>query len=75
VRPSQLLYTYGVGSIIDLPDFSVLVMGLDDWPANADAMRTIGEDRLLAAVRTYLEPGAGRSLPGAAGGGDYGQPL
>ncbi|MBP8106523.1 MAG: DUF1998 domain-containing protein [Caldilineaceae bacterium] len=52
VRPSQLLYTYGVGSIIDLPDFSVLVMGLDDWPANADAMRTISEERLLAAVRT-----------------------
>lgn len=53
VRPSQLLYTYGVGSIVDLPDFSVLVMGLDDWPANADAMRTISEDRLLAAIHTF----------------------
>lgn len=52
LRPSQLLYTYGVGSIVDLPDFSVLVMGLDDWPATDDAMRTIVEDRLLAAVRS-----------------------
>lgn len=53
VRPSQLLYTYGIGSIVDLPDFSVLVMGLDDWPTNTDAMRPIVEDRLLAAVRTF----------------------
>lgn len=53
LRPSQLLYTYGVGAIVDLPDFSVLVMGLDDWPVTDDAMRTIVEDRLLAAVRTF----------------------
>ena len=53
IRASQILYTYGVGSIVDLPDFSVLVMGLDDWPANNDAMRPIVEDRLLAAVNAY----------------------
>lgn len=58
VRPSQLLYTYGIGSIIDLPDFSVLVMGLDDWPAgDSDAMRAVSEDRLLAAVRKYPRMG------------------
>ena len=32
IRPSQLLYTYGVGSIVELPNLSVMVMGLDDWP-------------------------------------------
>ena len=32
VRPSQTLTTYGVGSLVDLPNLSVLVMGLDDWP-------------------------------------------
>lgn len=53
IRGSQLLHTYGVGSVVDLPDFSVLVMGLDDWPANTDAMRPIVEDRLLAAVKSY----------------------
>ena len=33
VRPTQLIYTYGVGSTVDLPQFSAMVMGLDDWPA------------------------------------------
>ena len=35
LRPSQVLTTFGVGSIIDLPNLSVMVMGLDDWPADA----------------------------------------
>ena len=33
LRPSQVLTTFGVGSIVDLPNLSVIVMGLDDWPA------------------------------------------
>lgn len=52
VRPSQLLHTFGVGSIIDLPHLSVMVMGLDDWsPAYATE---IGEERLLQAVQNQL---------------------
>ncbi|MCY3780048.1 MAG: DUF1998 domain-containing protein [Chloroflexi bacterium] len=54
VRPSQLLYTYGVGSIIDLPKISVIVTGLEDWPATPDYMREIVEDRLLTAVQSRL---------------------
>ena len=54
VRPSQLLHTFGVGAIIDLPNLSVMVMGLDDWsPAYATE---IGEERLLAAVQLHLGP-------------------
>ena len=30
-RPSSLLYTYGPGAIIDLPHFTVMPSGLDDW--------------------------------------------
>ena len=30
-RPSSLLYTYGPGAIMDLPGFSVMPAGLDDW--------------------------------------------
>ena len=30
-RPSSLLYTYGPGSIMDLPGFAILPAGLDDW--------------------------------------------
>ncbi len=52
VRPSQLLHTFGVGAIIDLPHLSVMVMGLDDWsPAYATE---IGEERLLLAVQHQL---------------------
>ena len=37
LRPSQLLYTFGVGAIVELPNLSVMVMGLDDWPSEHGA--------------------------------------
>lgn len=54
VRPSQLLFTYGVGSIVDLPRLSVIVTGLEDWPTNPQYAHPIVEDRLLTAVRYQL---------------------
>ena len=30
-RPSALLYTYGPGAIMDLPQFTIMPTGLDDW--------------------------------------------
>lgn len=52
LRPSQALLTFGVGALVDLPNLSVIVMGLEDWPiANA---AEIGEDRLLASVQAAL---------------------
>lgn len=52
IRPTQLLYTYGVGAMIDLPNIAAMVMGTDDWDtANATQ---VGEDRLLRAVQTQL---------------------
>ena len=51
-RPSQLLWTYGPGALIDLPNLSVLTMGLDYW--NPDLCSPIEEARLLAAVRGVL---------------------
>ena len=53
VRPSQLMYAFGIGSVVDLPNFSVVVGGLDDWDEAKQAVIT--EERLLAAVRA--EPG------------------
>ena len=52
VRPSQLLWTYGPGALIDLPNLSVITMGLDRW----DKARClpIEEDRLLQAVRKIV---------------------
>lgn len=57
LRPSQLLHTYGIGSVIDLPNLSGLVLGLDEWDVE-DAVR-IAEPRLLAAVRAALGPQVG----------------
>lgn len=54
VRPSQLLWSYGPGALIDLPNLSVLTMGLDRW--NQDQCQPIEEARLLAAVRRVLGP-------------------
>ncbi|GHV83688.1 hypothetical protein AGMMS50212_10280 [Spirochaetia bacterium] len=54
VRPSQLLWTYGPGALIDLPNISVLTMGLDRW--NADVCTPVEEARLLAAVQRILGP-------------------
>ena len=48
VRPSQLLLSYGVGALIDLPHISALIMGLDDWDITHS--REITEDRLLSVV-------------------------
>ena len=63
LRPSQALTTFGIGAIIDLPNLSVMVMGLEDWPLK-DTVE-IGEQRLLASVKEVLGPqvGALRSAP------------
>jgi hypothetical protein len=53
IRPSQLLFTYGVGAIVELPNLSVMVMGLDDWPIEQGASE-ISEPRLLKAVQQEL---------------------
>lgn len=54
VRPSQLLWTYGPGALVDLPNISVVTMGLGRW--NADLCAPVEEARLLAAVRRVLGP-------------------
>jgi hypothetical protein len=47
------LHTYGVGSLVDLPNFSVVVAGLQAWDEPRDI---IHEPRLLAAVQAELGP-------------------
>lgn len=60
LRPNQVLFTYGIGSIVDLPYISTIVMGLDDWENPYPAM--VGEERLLQAVQAILGPQVGRLL-------------
>lgn len=54
IRPSQLLWSYGPGALIDLPNLSVLTMGLDRW--QEDRCVPVEEPRLLAHVRRALGP-------------------
>lgn len=56
-RTSQLLYTYGVGSLIDLPHVSATVLGLQAW---GNPTADIDEPRLLAKVQRDLHPGVAR---------------
>jgi len=52
LRPSQLLWSFGVGAIVDLPNLSVVVAGLEDWHSAHAA--PVPEARLLAGVRKVL---------------------
>ncbi len=52
LRPSQLMHTYGVGAIVELPELTTLVLGLDDWPRVLG--QPVSEPRLLAAVRAVV---------------------
>lgn len=60
LRPSQLLWAYGCGSLVDMPQLSVVVMGLNFWDPTTCV--PIGEDRLLSAVRRVLGPQVRRLL-------------
>jgi hypothetical protein len=52
------MFTDGVGGLLELPNFSVRVRGLDDWNYSRMPERpVIPEPRLLAAVRSELSPG------------------
>lgn len=55
VRPSHLMFTAGIGSLVDLPNFSVLIKGLDSWSYNGITEYDIDEPRLRAAVNRSLQ--------------------
>lgn len=54
LNPSQLLYSFGVGAIVDLPQISVIVSGLDDWTQDPNYIHEIKEDRLLLGLKSAL---------------------
>ena len=57
-RPSSLLYTYGPGAIMDLPQFTIMPTGLDDWDRiwrrRDSAPPQIHAPRLREVVRMML---------------------
>lgn len=64
-RSSQLVSTYGVGSLFPAVDDSVMICGLDHWPSPSDHER-IDEVRLARAlgVSTFHAPPRGRTKYG-----------
>ncbi len=52
LRQSQVVTTFGPGAMMDLPDYAVILGGLDHWSGYAD--RPITEERLAAKVTTLL---------------------
>lgn len=54
IRPSQILWTYGIGAIINLPRLSTIIMGLDEW--DTSKAEELHEERLLTAVQSVLGP-------------------
>ncbi len=54
LRPSQLIYTFGIGSLLDLPNMSGLILGLDNW--DTGYCTEITEGRLLTAIQRKLGP-------------------
>jgi hypothetical protein len=49
IRPSSMMTTFGIGSVVDLPRMSVVVKGLDGWPM-FDPEAIVVEPRLMSAV-------------------------
>lgn len=58
-RPSSLMFTYGPGSIIDLPNFTVMPMGFRAWESiykRRAAPPVVDAPRLLDTVQMMLGP-------------------
>jgi len=53
IRQSQLITTFGPGSMLDLPNYSVLVGGLDFW--SPQGRTSIQEPRLVEKLKQVLE--------------------
>ena len=52
LRPSQIITTFGPGSIVDLPDDSVMIAGIEHWFSEGPKPhRKISEPRLQAVLK------------------------
>jgi hypothetical protein len=54
IRANQLITTFGPGSMVDLPDKSIIVAGLDKWNYAKDNHCVVEEPRLAAKLARIL---------------------
>ncbi|WP_417730835.1 DrmB family protein [Rosistilla oblonga] len=67
IRASQLLTTYGPGAMVDLPDDSVIIAGLEGWRYHKGRpLPIVEEPRLLQKLEAQLGPGLTLRKPPAA---------
>ena len=66
VRPSQVITTYGPGSLVDFRNDSVMIMGLQDWKEQERYYKRLHEPRLSTRlnVSAFLQP---KSIKGRGG--------
>lgn len=55
LRLSQIVTTFGPGAMIDLPNDSIIISGLDHWHYENSQIPLIEEPRLVAKLRQLLE--------------------
>jgi len=57
IRLSQIVMSFGPGALVDLPDRSVIMAGLEHWKYDPEtlAQSAIEEPRLIEKVETWLE--------------------
>jgi hypothetical protein len=56
IRQSQLIATFGIGSIVDFIDNTVIIAGLDDWN-NDDALKIYNENlQRITGVDYFISP-------------------
>ena len=55
LRASQVLTTFGPGALMDLPETSIIIGGLDHWYYSGTKDPNIEEPRLIAKIRARLD--------------------
>ena len=64
LRSSQTVTTYGPGALVDLPDYSAIVAGLDDWRPRPKSDQQINEPRLSSKIQSMMSlPWPARLFP------------
>lgn len=54
LRSTQIITTFGPGAMVDLPDASVIIAGLDQWRYDQSQIPAVEEPRLVAKLRAIL---------------------
>lgn len=73
IRAGQIITTFGPGAMVDFPDASVVIAGLEHWRYDPTRIPTVEEPRLVAKLRRLLnvpqltlrQPPPAADLPGA----------